>query len=484
MLSITSVPSGDSTRKPCLLRRHIRGIFGALFFLAPTFPLLAAVQPNVLFIAIDDLGTWLGCYRDPQAKTPNIDRLAARAVLFDSAWCQYPLCNPSRASLLSGLRPDRTGVFDNTTPTRTHLGAVEFLPEFFRRQGWFTARIGKINHGKFEDAITWDLSEKATAGPGYQRPKLPARPEDAQAGERVFLEGAATANRDEDEPDGHTARRVAELLEKHQGGRFFIAAGFGKPHLPFTAPKKYFDLHPAKDIALPQVPFGGLKDTPRSALKPYPQDASLTDADRRELISAYYACVSFVDAQVGLILDTLDRLQLTEKTIVVLFGDHGFHLADHGGMWSKHDLFAVSSRAPLLIAAPGKRGGEICAHPVEFLDLYPTLADLCGLPLPAHLQGVSLRPLLDDPKHEWRRAAFTQVGGGKGGGRSVQTLRWRYTEWGPDGANGIELYDRAADSGEFFNLAANPRHATTVQALRAQLHSGSAILPVPGISLE
>ncbi|MBN9518940.1 sulfatase [bacterium] len=443
-------------------------------------PAAAADPParlNVLYIVADDLNTRLGCYGDPLAKTPNIDKLAAAGLRFDRAYCQYPLCNPSRSSLLSGRRPDTTRVYDNGTLARTTVGAVPFLPEWFREKGYYTARVGKIAHHAHEDQVTWDVSEHPR-GPGGEN--LMTRAYAAVEGKGIgefSLGWRATDTKDEEEPDGVVATRVIELLAegKKSGKPFFVAAGFYRPHLPFVAPKRYFDSYPVEKIQLPAAPPNHPAGVPELALRYTPGDAKYSELERRQAVAAYLASVSFMDAQVGRVLAALDRLGLEEDTVVVFFGDHGFHLGEHGGLYRKTSLFEESVRVPLILRIPGKRPG-VTRRLAELVDLYPTLAELAGLPQPAGLEGVSLVPLLDDPNRPWKSAAFTTVtrrpaqpGGVPAFGRSARTERYRYTDW--DGG-GVVLYDHDTDPREHVNLAADPRHGATVEAQKRVLTSG------------
>lgn len=434
-------------------------------------------RPNVLYLVADDLNTRLGCYGDPLAKTPNVDRLAAAGLRFDRAYCQYPLCNPSRSSLLSGRRPDTTRVYDNGTLARAAVGAVPFLPEWFREKGYYTARVGKIAHHAHEDQVAWDVSEHPR-GPNGEN--LMTRAYAAVEGKGVGEFGLgwkATDARDEEEPDGVVATRVVELLAegKRSGKPFFAAAGFYRPHLPFVAPRRYFEPYPVEAIRLPGPPPNHPAGVPPPALRYNPGDARYTELERRPAVAAYLASVSFMDAQVGRVLDALGRLGLAESTIVVFFGDHGFHLGEHGGLYRKTSLFEEAVRVPLVFRVPGKRPG-VTRRLAELVDLYPTLADLAGLPPPAGLEGVSLVPLFDDPARPWKSAAFTTVtrrpaapAGGPVFGRSARTERYRYTEW--DGG-GAELYDHDADPHELVNLAADPRHAAAVAAQKKVLAAG------------
>jgi len=461
----------------------------ALFpFFFPTATGSQTSRLNVIFIAVDDLNRRIGCFGDPFAKTPNIDRLAERGIVFKRAYCQYPLCNPSRTSLLSGLYPTETKIMDNRTLPRTYIGDIAFLPQHFRQNGYFTARVGKIYHGGMDDPKSWDISEepRRTLRQRLRRQRRQQRVEGLDFGtifvalgapqtQRVLsLEWRVTENEDAEEPDGMIARRAVQILEEHLKERkkqpFFIAVGFHKPHLPWVAPKRYFDMHDPKKMPLPQFPPDDLNDIPEIALTLRPQERAMTDEQKRLAIRAYYACVSFMDAQVGVLLDALDRHKLWDETIIVLWGDHGFHLGEHGGLWRKMTLFEESAGAPLIIAAPNVKGkGKSCERTVEFIDIYPTLCELCELPMPKHkLSGKSLVPLLNNPKAEWGRPAFTFVQRGKVLGVSVRTERWRYTEW-DEGRLGVELYDHENDPNEWRNLANDPKFSDVIREMKRLL---------------
>ncbi len=426
---------------------------------------------NVLFIAVDDLNNRIGCYGDPVVKTPNIDRLASRGVRFDRAYCQYPLCNPSRTSLLSGLHPDATQIFDNRTPPRTTLKDTVFLPEFFRQQGYFTGRVGKIAHGLFEDAVKWDVSESAagrTFTPADREQRLKRQAAEQGANKLTWV---PTDNPDDREPDGRTARRIVQLMEENKDRLFFLGAGFHKPHLPWIAPKKYFDLYPPEKIELPKTPPDDREDIPPVALTRTAGDEAMSEMERKQAIAAYHAATSFMDAQVGVLLKAMDRLKLWDRTVVLLFGDHGWHLDEHLGLWRKMTVFEESARAPLIVAAPDKKANAACPRLVEFVDFFPTLTELCGQPTPQGLEGISFVPLLDDPERRWKKAAFTQVQRGRDRmGRSVRTERYRYTEWASDKV--AELYDHQADPHEFRNLAGDAQVAKVQEELKRLLHQG------------
>jgi len=428
---------------------------------------------NVLFIVADDLNNSLGCYGHPVVKSPNIDRLACRGMRFDHAYCQFPVCNPSRTSLLTGLRPDSTGVLDNRTPFRSRLHDAVTLPQLFRQQGYFTARLGKVFHsGKdMDDPKAWDLAADPAGTPLGKT----GEGRNLTAGRIAWCRWLAAAGEDEDQPDGQIALEAIRLLKQQRDKPFFLALGFHKPHDPFVVPKRYFDLYPLERLSPPQDPPDRSPDLPHAIGGGWKSEFDrFTGQDRREFMRAYYAGISFMDAQVGKVIDSLDRFDLSDNTIIVFFGDHGYHLGERG-WWNKNTLFELSARAPLIVAGPNmKATSGNCRRMVEFVDIYPTLADLCGLPAPGNLEGSSFRPLLSDPKRPWKKAAFTQVQRGRFAGRSVRTDRWRYTEW-DEGKRGVEFYDHHNDPGEYHNLADDPKRAHVVAALRKLLHSHAEI---------
>ena len=454
----------------------LRLLFLLVFASAGLLP--AADRPNVLFIAVDDMNNDLGCYGHPLVKTPNLDRLAAHGVKFDRAYCQFPLCSPSRSSLMTGLRPDRSRVADLQYHFRDGMPEVVTLSQLFKNNGWFSARVGKIYHygnpgqigtAGLDDPPSWDLAINPAG-----RDKLTDEPDIIQYTGKPMNFGAslswlAAEGTDSNHTDGKVADEAIRLLGEKKDQPFFLAVGFYKPHTPYVAPKKYFDLYPPADqIPLAEVVPGDRDDIPDMALNSQKGD-SLNDEQRRLLRRAYWACISFADAQIGRVLAELDRLKLREKTIVVFWSDHGYHLGEHG-LWQKQTCFEEAARVPLIISAPGQKSrGGVSRATVELLDLYPTLADLAGLKGPENLQGASLRPLLDDPAAAWSRPAFTQTQRGKKNGewvfgRSVRTDRWRYTEW-KDGESGIELYDHGKDPKEYTNLADHPAFAAEREKL-------------------
>ncbi len=448
----------------------------------------AETRPNVLMIIVDDLNTALGSYGHPTAVTPHMDALAARGVRFERAYVQYPLCNPSRASFLSGTRPGTTRVYTGGTPPREAVGAIRMLPEHFADHGYRTARIGKVSHDRFNDSVSWDISENTPVNP-YDMPGT----DRSQVRDNTWVDGAedgltrdqmlrrlgrraglplvwrATDQTDAQTPDGGTARRVADLLTAHgesgTGEPFFIAAGFHKPHLPWVAPRTYFDQHPLDTVGLPVTVENDRADMPRAAYRLVPDYLAHTPEQVRQARAAYHATVSLVDTQVGLVLNALETSGLADNTIVVFFSDHGFLLGEHGGLWSKHMLFEEATRVPLIVALPDGPHGAVSDAFVELVDLYPTLLDLAGLPAPAHLEGTSFAGQIADPDAPGETAAFSEIVNGSIHGRSVRSGPYRYTEWHGAGTVDRELYDLAADPGEHHNLAEDPSYGDVVQDL-------------------
>jgi len=441
--------------------------------------------PDVLLIIAEDLKACLGCYGNPIVQTPNLDALAAQGVRFDRAYCQFPLCNPSRSSLLTGLRPETTRVFGNTIDWNGPLKGLTTLPEHFRSHGYETVRVSKIfhagNQGRvFDDSARWERI--IPSNQGLPKPGRAARPgrflyEDASAEQRqknydmrAWKWGPSGLD-DMEMADGMTAEQaVRELSRKHDRPLFF-AVGFHCPHLSLVAPDQYFAMYPPEKIPLPANPPNDLDDVPGSYS--LANQERFTPEKEREAIAAYYACVSYMDACVGRVLGALKETGRDKNTIVVFLGDHGFHLGEHF-LWQKMTLFEESARVCLILSAPNMRNkGAVCERLVEFVDLFPTLAELCGLEIPPGLEGTSMKALLDSPDRPWKKAAFTMLGGK---GRSVRTERWRYTEWGsPPKA---ELYDHESDPGEFVNRAADGAWAEVAAELSQLLRKGwRAALP-------
>ncbi|MEM9159085.1 MAG: sulfatase [Verrucomicrobiota bacterium] len=441
--------------------------------LGTTFAASAAQPPNVLFIAVDDLAASLACYGDRVAHTPHIDRLAATGVRFDRAYNQLPLCNPTRASVMTGLRPDQIKVYDLDAYFRDAVPDAITLSQRFMQNGWFAARIGKIYHYNVPASIGTDGFDDP---PSWQQTINPIGRDKAEE-HLIFnaephrkisaaLSWLAADGTNEEQTDGMIATEAIKLMRAKKDEPFFLGVGFFRPHTPYVAPRKYFDLYPFSEMRLPYAPPDDRDDIPTAAFahnNPVPH-YNLDELTCRKAMQAYYACVSFIDAQVGRLLDALDALQIADKTIVVFWSDHGYHLGEHNGIWQKRTLFEQGARAPLIIRAPGLPGnGQTSPRIVEFVDIYPTLVELAELDLPEGLAGRSLKPLLENPiKPNWNGEAITQILRPADDrletqvmGCSIRTHRWRYTEWA-EGAEGVELYDHYADPQEFNNLALNP----------------------------
>jgi len=427
---------------------------------------------NVLFIIVEDLKNVMGCYGNPLVRTPNLDRLARRGVIFDRAYCQYPVCNPSRSSFLTGLRPDTTKILDNRVPWNTHVGDQTTLPALFRSSGYATIGMGKIFHGRkgHDDHEAWDVNLDFAQTPTGKR----GASRNMTDGRIKWCRWLAAEGTDEDQPDGQMAARAVEVLKQPRDKPFFMALGFHKPHDPFEVPKKYFDMYPLESLMPPVMPEN------RSPKEPYMIGSSWAAVfkefllrDQREFLRSYYAGVSFTDAQIGRVLDELDRQGLWKDTIVLFVGDHGYNLGEYD-WWNKAVLMEDSARVPMIVAVEGEtRPNARCDQFVELVDLYPTLADLCGLKTPANLEGVSFRPLLGEPNKPWKEAAFTQVQRGAITGRSVRTKRWRYNEWTRDGeVLAAELFDHASDPHEYRNLADMDDFRATRAELSRLLRAG------------
>ena len=464
---------------------------------------------NVLFIALDDLRPELGCYGQAHVHSPNIDRLAARGVVFNRAYCQYALCNPTRSSLLTGLRPDSTGVFSNPPYFREKAPDVVTLPQQFKQHGYVTRAFGKIYHQAFEAKP--HVSPMSDDPPSWSEPHWYGSPQyyftphgmavarevfakrsgksgtDLDGWKQEFVQGLATEAPDVPDNtlyDGEMTDRAILALSELKGKSFFLAVGYLKPHLPFVAPKKYWDLYSHAEVKLPN-PSTAPKDAPAVALHNSSElhgqytdmrNDPLTEAQARELRHGYYACVSFVDAQIGRLLAELDRLGLREQTIVVLWGDHGWHLGEQN-LWGKFTDFELAARAPLIVSAPGRKvAGTKSNALVEFVDIFPSLCELAGLQLPSHLEGTSFAPLLDAPDKPWKTAAFTQVVHGPATGRSLRTDRYRFTRWqktkSPGETVALELYDFLKEPLEMENIAGRPENAALVKELTAKLEAG------------
>jgi arylsulfatase A-like enzyme len=507
-----------------------------LFRLLPCLLLAAAVshaadaparRPNVLFIAVDDLRPEFGAYGATYIKSPNLDRLAKSGVTFTRAYCQQAVCSPTRSSLMTGTRPDTTKVWDLVTHFRAALPDVVTLGQHFKNNGYFVQGMGKIYHGNLADDATWSVPLETPKAVRYALPenvRLDQRQYDIEPDDAGKPTGKGKGKKLDTPPTEKTADgppstglnsrgpafeaadvpddtfqdgKVADLAIttlralSQKKEPFFLAVGFIKPHLPFVAPKKYWDLYDPAKIELAPNKFRA-KGAPEYAILPggelrnydaIPVD-SIPDPLARQLKHGYYAAISYMDAQLGKVLDELDRLGLRENTIIVLWGDHGWKLGEHDA-WCKHSTSENDTNAPLLLSAPGMKAvGAKSNALVEFVDIYPTLAELAGLPLPAHLEGVSMKPLLDSPNRTWKTAAFSQYPRSKAQtktpnglmGYSMRTERYRFTVWVDRNdhtkVDAIELYDHQTDPMENTNVANDPANNELVQKLMAQWQKG------------
>ncbi len=444
---------------------------------------------NVLFISVDDLRPQLGCYGDVDAITPNIDRLAADGTVFQRAYCQQAVCHPSRASLMTGFRPDSIRVWDLNTHFRQYCPDAITVSQYFKNHGYQADCIGKVYHGKkdLQDAPSWSSEAELTYTRGFKyvleenlkdNLKKAAAAECADVADNAYI-------------DGMVADRAVERLEamKEEHKPFFLAVGFRKPHLPFCAPKKYWDMqHPERvgQIPNPLPP----EDVPQIALHNWrelrgytdiPELGDLTEDQKVHLRHGYYAAASYVDAQIGRVVDQLDALGLRDNTVICLWGDHGWHLGEHG-LWGKTTNFELDTRSPLIFSAPGQAAPGCSSQSlVEFVDIYPTLVDLCGLPEAPGLEGKSLAPVLNEPETKIKDAAISQFPRpwpqGKNGelqrmGYSIRTEQWRYTAWMIPETGEIceqELYSHMNDPLETVNLAGRGEHASTVAEMKDEL---------------
>lgn len=423
-------------------------ILASLCFLGATTVSAAEPRPNVLFIAIDDLRDWVGFLGDLQTKTPNMDRLAARGMKFTRSYCAAPVCNPSRTALLTGMRPGATGVYNNNIDWREVVPEnIVTLPLHFKNNGYFVAGAGKITHDSFKRRSDWDdYLDKAGGGV-----------KDDVGGVDGIRFGAVDAD-DDEMPDAKSVKYISEYLAKKHDKPFFLACGFKKPHMPFSVPKKYFDKFPLDSIRLPDVKADDLKDVPPAGIKmakPDGDHAAIVKSGRwKEAVQAYLATISFMDTMLGRLIEAFDRSPHRDNTIIVLWSDHGWHLGEKEH-WRKFALWEEATRAPLLWYVPKLTPtGSTCERPVDFMHIYPTLCDLCGLPTPKHLQGQSIRPLLKDPTSKWSQPAITTH---EFKNHAVRTDRWRYIRYA---SGDEELYDHDADPHEWTNLANDSKLAS------------------------
>ncbi len=463
---------------------------------AQVLPALASkpkAKPNVLFVAVDDLNADLGAYGHPLVHSPNVDRLAKSGLRFDRAYCQYPVCNPSRSSFLTGLYPEQTGVLSNAGNFRERHPDLVTLPQLFKNNGYHVSRIGKLYHygvplqigtpGE-DDPASWS----ETINPiGIDRTELEPVKTLVKGKYGGTMSWRIVDSKDEEHTDGQGAIAAIKLLEKNHpkktGKPFFLALGFYRPHTPYVAPTHHAKHYPLDKIKPVLEKEGDRDDIPLAALPDRPHQRELSMEKRKEIIQAYYASTTLMDACLGQVLDALEKLKLKDNTIVVFLSDHGYHLGHHG-LWQKSDLFEGSARVPLIISVPGMTtAGMGTSALTELVDLYPTLADLCGLSSPEHVMGDSLLPILQRPLRKGKEAAYTVTRIRPKGfrtkdqpnplGRTVRTKRYRYTEWS-EGKHGVELYDYQKDPMEYTNLAEHTEYQETREELAALLAKNQA----------
>lgn len=430
---------------------------------------------NVLLIVADDMNCDIGAYMEHGALTPNLDRLAASSTVFENAHVQYPHCGPSRASFMTSLYPSQTKITQNNVFIRNTIPDVVTLGQRFRQQGYESIRIGKIFHYDNPGAIgtsgtddndSWDRTINPYGRDKVEEFKINTLKPRKYGG---VLSWMAADGSDEEQTDGIGATEAIEQLERLAGteDNFFLAVGFFRPHTPFVAPKKYFDWYDQDSIQIPDRSDASLHAIPPLAARSLrtKQNAGLTDdVTAKEIKEAYYSTISFVDAQVGRVLDKLEATGLNENTIVVFISDHGYHLGEHGH-WQKQTLFENATRIPLMISIPGSQGVHRSCSPVELLDLYPTLMDYTEIDPPSHVVGRSLRPIISGQKASIREGAVTQYRTGI----SYRTNRYRITKWGEDAMVDFELYDHRNDSQELHNLARDPAYSVVLDSLRVAL---------------
>ena len=506
--------------KPGILKTSL--LLPAAALLAPSPSRLKEQRPNILFIAVDDLRPELGCYGASHVISPNIDRLARSGLLFNNAYCQSAVCNPSRASLMTGLRPDSLKVWDLKTEMRSVAPDVTTLPTYLMRNGYFTTAVGKIYHNIFPDSLSWSEPEMHLKGFPFDpdavyfsdenlaQIELRKRQIIANHNEAKFIDRLgewyvkAKVTECADVPDNayydgaqtdYALRKLRELRDRKEP--FFFAVGYYRPHLPFNAPKKYWDLYDRGKIPLAENPYLP-ENMPPMAISnnqevrgyvdcrnlPTALNGAVSEDTARLLRHGYFASVSYMDEQVGRLLGALEKEGLAKNTIVVLWGDHGWKLGEHRS-WAKMTNFEIDTRAPLIISVPGmKNKGKKTSRLVEFVDIYPTLCELTGLPVPSGLAGKSAVPLINNPESEWKTAAYSQYlreGGWRGPdgitymGYTVRTEEFRYVEWFNQDTHELaarELYDHRKDHGENRNIASEPAFSATMAKMALELRKG------------
>lgn len=435
---------------------------------------------NVLFIAVDDLNDWITLFDGP-IKTPNLERLANRGLSFNHAYCSSPACNPSRASIMTGLRPSTTGIYGNKTDWRKALPDALTIPQYFMSNGYWTEGAGKIFHHHYNNAFHDDASFHH-----FFKLREDNYPEERLNGITNWVGGRGGGPTsqpfdwgpwpiDENQtPDVQTVNYAIKFLEEKHNKPFFFAAGIFRPHSPWFAPEEYFKLYPLSNLSMPEVLDGDPDDLPPGGIqilkegKPFIFKTIKENGQLKEAIQAYKACASFADKQIGRLIDALDSSNYKDNTIIVLWSDHGFHLGEKKH-WEKFVLWEKSTRIPFIIVAPGvTQPGNVCDRPVSLIDIYPTLIELCGLKPKPELEGVSLVPLLKEPATTWNRPAVMTYGKGN---HAIRSQRWRYIHYS-DGSE--ELYDHNSDPHEWYNLANLPEYRKTIEELKKWLPEKNA----------
>ncbi len=460
----------------------MKSVVGIILVALSCFSTNAAIKPNVLFIISDDLtSTALSCYGNEVCRTPNIDGLAAQGTRFTRAYCNATYCGPSRASFMSGYYPHATGVFGYTSP-RPAIGDRATWSQHFKNAGYHTARVSKIYHmgvpGGIEeggdgadDPASW-TERFNSPGPEWKAPGVGETLEGNPDGKKPVVGGntfvvVEAEGDDLVHSDGKTAAKACELIAQHQDKPFFLAVGFVRPHVPFVAPKPYFEpFLPYEKLTLPPKIPGDWDDIPKAGIN-YKTSVNMKMDERRQkkAVGGYYASVAYMDAQVGKVLDALERSGQADNTLVIFTSDHGYHLGEHD-FWAKVSLRDESAMVPLIVKVPGKKPA-VCHSLVELIDLYPTIAQLCGLDVPARLQGRDLSPMFDDPSFSVRDAAFCVAPSSRG--FLLREDRWAYLQYAEDASKGIELFDMEEDPKQYTNLAARPDHQAEVERLKAKL---------------
>lgn len=426
-------------------------------------------EKNVLFIVVDDLNTTLSCYGHSVVKTPNIDKLAQSGIKFNHAYCNYAVCGPSRGSFLTGLRPETIGILDNRTPLQDVLQDRVTLPALFRQNGYYTMSLGKIFHGSNEhnDPKAWDeifgytASEKGKKGESRN----------ITNGVLKWCHWRAAEGEDEDQADGQIAKKAVEFIKSKKDKPFFLAVGFHKPHDPFIAPKKYFDMYPLENCNPPALPDGWQPSYNISLPGETKTFNKFSEQDKREFLRSYYACTSFMDAQVGKVINALKESGEYQNTLIVFFGDHGYHLGEHN-WWNKVTIYEKGTNAPFIVSGSlvkNENQGKASNAMFEFIDIYPTLADFLNLKnTPKQLEGRSFASIIKEPSLPFRNEVRAIVNRGQTMGRMVKDTNFRYIEW-DEGEKGIELYDQKNDPLEYDNLADNPEYDDVVKEMKSKI---------------